>query len=151
MSDNEMLNTSMSSHLLKIEEIINAPENYTSEEIAPALKALIDMNKKIFAYKRTLEQIILGRMDNIKATQLRSTDIEGNPLTYTKQLGSMTAIKDAEEIYTKAGFNSLEIGSFIFKGSWKNAAQLIKLGGKKAELINEIFERGMPSLKIKEK
>ena len=132
-------------------EIIEHIDDYPIEVKAVALDVLREMSSQIKDKQNYVETKIIIEMQKDNATKEVFKGNDGVNKTLTLKSGFMRPELKPDEVvsmWTKAGFDVNDIGTFEFKPSWSKAKNQRKFGGDKQLVIDEIFKQGPPSLKI---
>ena len=132
-----------------IQDIVEHPGDYPIEIVGATMDVLIDMSRQLREAKLRIEGHIIADMQSDGATKVDIIGHDGAAKTITLKKGSQQANKNAEEMYRDAGFPAEEIGEYVFKASWTKAKEALKRGGKKKEVITQIFQQGKDSITIK--
>jgi hypothetical protein len=120
------------------------PDKYPLVDCAKVLDEINYRIESLSKAKKNLKDSIISRMKADNATILPYGD-----KLFRLALGKIVPTKGLEEDWIKAGFELLEVGDFVFKPFWSKAKEVKKLGGKKAELIDQYFVRLTETLEEK--
>ncbi|MGD8305181.1 MAG: hypothetical protein PVF17_00880 [Ignavibacteria bacterium] len=135
---------------INVFDVAENPDKYPEEIKNAVYDVLSKMSNQISAHKRNLKENIIITMKRDGATKSFFKDIKGEKRTVTLKKGTTKCVvKNADEVYENAGFDSSEIGEKIYRPLWSKAKEARKVGGKKQEVIDKIFIEGNPDLEIK--
>jgi len=133
---------------INLHDIVNNKE-ISDEIIIAAIDRLNDYSKQLRDAKTLLQGRIIERMKYDNATKLPFISSDGLEKIATLSSGKIECNnKNADKLYAEKGFNTLEIGDYIFRPSWSKAKEARKVGGENQKIIDDLFKSGEPHLKI---
>lgn len=134
-----------------INDIIENPSNYPIEAVGAAIDVIKRLSKKVWEKEREMTAYIIGKMQEDNSTKLPIKGVDGvDKMITLVEATPKCEIKHAALQYCDAGFDVNEIGEYVFKPSWTRAKSARKFGGEKQAIIDRLFTRGNPVIKIEE-